>query len=72
MRGTMAAKSLSKSEKPTHEAFIVTGEGDSAFWTKLGGVWPHDDCKGFNVTLTAIPISGRRVISEPKPVEDQQ
>ncbi len=41
----MAGKS-SKSKKPTHEAFVVTGEGESAFWTKLGAVWPHDDGKG--------------------------
>jgi hypothetical protein len=37
----MAGKS-SKSKKPTHEAFVVTGKGESAFWTKLGAVWPHD------------------------------
>ena len=35
----MAAKP-SKSKKPTHEAFVVNGEGENAFWTKLGAVWP--------------------------------
>lgn len=49
----MAGKSSSKSKKPTHEAFVVTGEGDNAFWTKLGAVWPHDDGKGFNIELIA-------------------
>jgi hypothetical protein len=28
---TMAAKPSSKAKKPTHEAFIVTGEGEGAF-----------------------------------------
>ena len=55
-----------KSKKPTHDAFVVTGEGDDAFWTKVGGVWPHDDAKGFNVELTALPVTGRLVIRERK------
>ncbi|MCP3477470.1 hypothetical protein NLM33_45760 [Bradyrhizobium sp. CCGUVB1N3] len=55
-----------KAKKPSHEAFVVTGEGDSAFWTKIGGVWPHDDGKGFNVELVALPANGRLVIRERK------
>ncbi|MCP1850134.1 hypothetical protein ACVI1K_007811 [Bradyrhizobium sp. USDA 4508] len=35
-----------KPKNPSREAFIVTGEGETAFWTKAGGVWPHDDGKG--------------------------
>lgn len=62
----MAAKSSSKPKRPTHEVFVVTGEGDSAFWTKLGAAWPHDDAKGFNVELVALPVSGRLVIRERK------
>lgn len=60
----MPAKS--KPKKPTHEAFVVTGEGDSAFWTKLGAVWPHDDGKGFNIELIAIPVTGKLVLRERK------
>lgn len=63
----MANGSSSNSKKPTHEAFVVTGEGESAFWTKLGAAWPHDDGKGFNVELIALPVSGRLVIRERKP-----
>lgn len=55
-----------KSKKPTHEAFVVTGEGESAFWTKIGATWPHDDGKGYNVELIAIPINGRLVVRERK------
>jgi hypothetical protein len=62
----MAARSSSKANKPTHEAFVVSGEGEIAFWTKIGGVWPHDDGKGFNVELIALPVSGRLVIRERK------
>ena len=58
----MAAKA--KANKPTHEAFVVSGEGESAFWAKIGGVWPHDDRKGFNVELIALPVNSRLVIRE--------
>ena len=50
--------------KPTHEAFVVTGEGENAFWSKVGGVWPHDNGKGFNVELIALSFGGRLVIRE--------
>ncbi|MGY3473657.1 hypothetical protein [Bradyrhizobium ottawaense] len=45
----------SKAKKPSHEVFVVNGEGESAFWTKIGTVWSHDDAKGFNVELLALP-----------------
>lgn len=63
----MATRSSTKSKKHTHEAFVVTGEGESAYWPKLGAAWPHDDRKGFNVELIALPVSGRLVIRERKP-----
>lgn len=47
---------------PTHGVYVVEGEGDRAFWTKVGAAWPHNDGNGFNVTLTAVPLSGRLVI----------
>lgn len=58
----------------THESFartheVFTGEGENAFWTKIGGVWPHDDGKGFNVELIALPVSGRLVIARRLPAE---
>ncbi|WP_166298320.1 hypothetical protein [Bradyrhizobium sp. 2S1] len=54
----------SKAKRPSHEAFVVNGEGESAFWTKIGAVWPHDDGKGCNVELLALPVGGRLTIRE--------
>jgi hypothetical protein len=54
---TASTKSL-----PTHEAFVIDGEGEKARWTRIGAAWPHQDELGFNVSLTAIPLSGRLVI----------
>lgn len=65
----MAAKS--KSSKPSHEAFVVTGEGENAFWTRIGAAWPHEDGKGYNVDLIAIPVSGRLVIRVRKESKSQ-
>jgi hypothetical protein len=55
-----------------HGVFVVDDEGDNAFWTKIGTAWAHEHGKGFNVTLSAMPVTGRLVIRGPKPVEDQQ
>jgi hypothetical protein len=46
---TMAAKS--KATRSTHEAFVVTGEGESAFWIKIGAAWAHEDSEGYNISL---------------------
>ncbi|MDF0523385.1 hypothetical protein P0R31_40140 [Bradyrhizobium yuanmingense] len=51
-----------KAKEATHEAFVMTGEGESAFRIKIGAVWPHDDGKRFNVDLIVLPISGKLVI----------
>jgi hypothetical protein len=55
-----------------HAVYVVEGEGDNAFWTKIGAAWLHQDGKGFNVSLSCLPLNGRLVIREPKPVEDQR
>lgn len=50
--------------KPTHAVFHVRGEGDKAFWTKIGAAWLHEDKEGLNVSLDYIPLNdaGRLVI----------
>jgi hypothetical protein len=47
---------------PSHGVFVVEGEGEKAFWTKVGCAWAHNDGNGFNVALSALPINGRLVI----------
>ncbi|MGE0677201.1 hypothetical protein [Pseudolabrys sp.] len=48
--------------RPSHSVFVVEGEGDSAYWTKVGSAWAHQDGEGFNVMLTALPVTGRLVL----------
>ncbi|MFK3968605.1 hypothetical protein ACI2KT_34160 [Ensifer adhaerens] len=61
-----------KSNRPTHAVYVVEGEGDNAFWTKIGAAWPHDDNDGFNITLQAMPIDGKLTIRKMKPKNDTE
>lgn len=57
-----------KSKRPTHNIYVVQGEGETARWVKIGAAWPNQDGKGFNVALDASPLFGRivmRTVKEP-------
>jgi hypothetical protein len=58
-------KTNQQSQKP-YAVYVVEGEGDKAYWTKIGAAWSHQDGKGFNLTLSALPLNGRLVVREPK------
>lgn len=53
-------------KRPTHTAFMVEGEGKEATWTEIGALWAHEDGQGFNLSLKALPLSGRIVIRQRK------
>lgn len=59
------------SKAPTHGVYVVEGEGEKAFWTKIGAAWPHNDGEGFNINLSAVPLNGRLVIRTMKEKEGQ-
>ena len=52
----------STAQKPTHEVFVVEGEGQYSSWTRIGAAWPHKDGDGYNMQLQAMPLSGRLVV----------
>lgn len=64
----MAKKQETASAKnaPSHGVFVVEGDGDRAFWTKIGCAWAHNDGQGYNVQLSAIPVGGRLIIRAKK------
>ena len=44
-------------------------DGQKGIWTRIGSVWPHNDGKGFNVQLDAVPLDGRitlRIVADKK------
>ncbi|MCZ8259317.1 MAG: hypothetical protein O9333_04230 [Beijerinckiaceae bacterium] len=60
-----------QSNRPSHSAYLVEGEGENAIWTEIGALWAHEDGKGFNLSLKAIPVDGRIVIRARKPKAEQ-
>ena len=48
--------------RPTHRLFRVDGDGQSAVWTPIGAAWPNKDGKGFNLSIEALPLTGRVVL----------
>jgi len=59
----MASQS-NQNRKPTHDICHVRGEGKSAYWTRIGAAWLHDDGQGLNLSLDFVPVGndGRLVI----------
>jgi len=59
-----------KGNLPTYNVYVVEGDGkDRSYWTKVGGAWQHQDGDGFNISLTAVPLTGRLVIRTRKEKE---
>jgi co-chaperonin GroES (HSP10) len=65
---------MAKKEKPTHEAFVAVKTGnkdddgnDKTVWLKVGSGWAHDDGKGMNLVLQALPVDGKLVVRRPLP-----
>ncbi len=57
-----------KGKKPSHIVYQVREGGkDQSFWDRVGSAWAHDDGKGFNVQLHAVPLDGRLVLRTPEP-----
>jgi hypothetical protein len=55
----------SSKTKPGYEAFVVSQEGSSAFWTKVGAGWKHEDGRGINLSLTpGLAVTGKIVLRE--------
>lgn len=53
--------------RPTHDVYVVEGEGESAYWTRIGAAWAHEKGDGLNVQLSSLPLDGRLVIRKRKP-----
>lgn len=47
---------------PAFIAYAVKGEGDDAYWHRIGAAWAHRDGGGMSITLAAMPIGGRIVL----------
>ncbi len=57
-------KSKKNSEKKSAPALIAyhVPDRENASWTRIGAAWPHEDGKGFSLTLDLLPAAGGRVV----------
>ena len=61
--------------QPTHRAYsVIRREGQDDYWLNIGVAFPHDDGKGFNIMLQALPIhgDGKIVMREFDPAKEEQ
>ena len=58
-----------KSKTPAFGVYIVEGEGDKAFWTRIGAAWKHGDGEGYNIHLSALPLNGVLTLRAPSKAE---
>ncbi|UVO28169.1 hypothetical protein [Bradyrhizobium arachidis] len=64
---------MADSRTPSHDAFVVGGDGRKATWTRVGAAWPNDDGKGFNIVIApGVAVSGKIVLREPRSQDDQK
>ena len=51
--------------KPAFRAYtVIKRDGKDDFWLNLGVAFAHEDHKGFNLLLQALPIDGKLVLRE--------
>ena len=62
---------MNQTEKPFYAAYAVEEgrRGQKSYWTRIGRLFQHEDGKGYDLPLNALPTNGRIVIrlDEPKP-----
>lgn len=64
-------KNTEKSKAPAYVVYVVEGEGDKAYWTRIGAAWAHADGEGFNINLAALPLNGRLTLRNPNTTEEE-
>ena len=55
---------MAESNKPDARVYTVrkSSSGGKGFWSRIGAAWVHNDGKGFNLQLDALPVDGRLVL----------
>ena len=63
---------MATNPQPTHRAYVVAKrEGADDFWINVGAAFAHQDGKGFNIILQALPVDGKIVLREPQEEAEQ-
>ena len=69
---------MSSDNQPAFRVYsVIPREGKDDYWLNIGLAFPHQDGKGFNVMLQALPLNAKLVLREPteeekEPVKQQR
>jgi hypothetical protein len=61
-----------QTNRPTHNVYVIQGEGKKEHWTKIGAAWPHKDGQGFSLMLDALPAGNGRMALRLKTEKDAE
>ncbi len=64
---------MSETNQITFTAYAVEDapRGKKAYWTRIGRMFPHQDGKGYDIALNALPVNGRVVIRQDEPRDEK-
>lgn len=56
---------MSDNNQPAFRVYsVISREGKDDYWLNIGLAFPHQDGKGFNVMLQALPLNAKLVLRE--------
>ena len=54
---------MSTKKRPAYRVYTVQDiDDENSFWTLVGSAFAHEDRKGMNILLKALPVDGRLVL----------
>ena len=68
----MTSATSASQSTPAFVAYAVRGEGDAAFWHRIGSAWAHKDGNGLSINLAAMPVGGRIVLRAPRKTDEEE
>ena len=55
-----------KPRRPDFNIYNIEGDGDNAYWNKIGGAWAWKDGKGFYLQMDYLPLkAGKLALFKP-------
>lgn len=64
---------MSENYQPAFRVYsVIPREGKNDYWLNIGLAFPHQDGKGFNVMLQALPLNAKLVLREAAEHEEDE
>jgi hypothetical protein len=63
-KGVLGMSSENQNQPAFRVYSVIPREGKDDYWLNIGLAFPHNDGKGFNVMLQALPLNAKLVLRE--------